>query len=69
MAQLQETAKLGTLTPSDEIAGLAFKVTWEPAAFAFAVHIHPEDAVLPEGALTIVGVDSSCSLSLVDLCH
>lgn len=54
MADLQQKSKLGSLKPSDEIEGLKFEVTWQPAHGALGALLAPEDSVLPSGLLCIV---------------
>ena len=54
LARLQQKAKLGNSTTSDEVEGLHFTVHWEAAKGAFGVPVDPSEAGLTTNTLRVV---------------
>jgi mediator of RNA polymerase II transcription subunit 14 len=55
LADLQQKSKLGHAKPSDEAEALSFQVRWEPAKGALSVILSPENTIVPDNELLIVG--------------
>ncbi|KAF8893946.1 mediator complex subunit MED14-domain-containing protein [Infundibulicybe gibba] len=53
MANIQRKSKLGNSRPSDDVEGLEFRVSWEPAQGALGVDLPSESSTMPDGHLFV----------------